>query len=186
MKGIVLTGGKGSRLRPFTYSGAKQLVPIANTPVLHFPVRQLVEAGIHEIALVVGDTEAQIRAGMGDGSEFGANFTYIRQEAPLGIAHGLGICETFAGGEAVVLYLGDNVLMGGIAGFVAQFEQSGAAGAVVLKTVDDPRAFGVAVLDGRHEWLHDGTISIDEHHRELAGRVAEEAPVAERSTVGVG
>lgn len=148
MKGIVLTGGKGSRLRPFTYSGAKQLVPIANTPVLHFPVRQLVEAGIHEIALVVGDTEAQIRAGMGDGSEFGANFTYIRQEAPLGIAHGLGICETFAGGEAVVLYLGDNVLMGGIAGFVAQFEQSGAAGAVVLKTVDDPRAFGVAVLDG--------------------------------------
>ncbi len=148
MKGIVLAGGKGSRLRPFTYSGAKQLVPIANTPVLHFPVRQLVEAGIHEIALVVGDTEPQIRAAMGDGSNFGATFTYVRQEAPLGIAHGLGMCEAFADGEPVVLYLGDNVLLGGIADFVARFREAGAGGAVVLKEVDDPRAFGVAVLDG--------------------------------------
>ncbi|MGE0602005.1 MAG: glucose-1-phosphate thymidylyltransferase [Dehalococcoidia bacterium] len=148
MKGIVLAGGKGSRLRPFTYSGAKQLVPIANTPVLHFPVRQLVEAGITEIALVVGDTEPQIRAAMGDGSGFGARFTYVRQEAPLGIAHGLGLCEGFAGGEPVVLYLGDNVLLGGISEFVARFRESNAGGAVVLKEVEDPRAFGVAVLNG--------------------------------------
>lgn len=148
MKGVILTGGKGSRLRPFTYSGAKQLVPVANTPVLHFPVRQLVEAGITEIALVVGDTAAQISEAMGDGSAFGARFTYIRQDAPLGIAHGLGICSDFAEDEPVVLYLGDNVLLGGITAFVEQFAASGAAASVVLKEVDDPRAFGVAVVAG--------------------------------------
>jgi glucose-1-phosphate thymidylyltransferase len=148
MKGIVLAGGKGSRLRPFTYSGAKQLVPIANTPVLHFPVRQLVEAGIREIALVVGETEGQVREAMGDGSAFGARFTYVRQEAPLGIAHGALVCREFVGDEAFVLYLGDNVLMGGIAGFVERFARSGADGALILREVEDPRAFGVARMDG--------------------------------------
>ena len=148
MKGIVLAGGKGSRLRPFTYSGAKQLVPIANTPVLHFPVRQLVEAGIREIALVVGETEGQVREAMGDGSAFGARFTYVRQAAPLGIAHGALVCREFVGDEAFVLYLGDNVLMGGIAGFVERFARSGADGALILREVEDPRAFGVARMDG--------------------------------------
>ncbi len=148
MKGIVLTGGVGSRLRPFTYSGAKQLVPVANTPVLHFPVRQLVDAGITEIALVVGETEPQIRSAMGDGSQFGARFTYVRQPAPLGIAHAAGMCREFAGNHAFVLYLGDNVLIGGITACVEAFRESGAAASVVLKEVGDPRAFGVAVLDG--------------------------------------
>lgn len=148
MKGIVLAGGVGSRLRPFTYSGAKQLVPVANTPVLHFPIRQLVEAGITDIAMVVGDTEPQIRAAMGDGSQFGARFTYIRQPAPLGIAHAAGMCREFVDGDGFVLYLGDNVLVGGIDGFVASFRESPAAASVILKHVTDPRAFGVAVLDG--------------------------------------
>lgn len=148
MKGIVLAGGVGSRLRPFTYSGAKQLVPVANTPVLHFPVRQLVDAGITEIALVVGETEPQIRSAMGDGSRFGARFTYVRQPAPLGIAHAIGLCREFAGNDGFVLYLGDNILIGGITGFVDAFRQSRAAASVVLKEVDDPRAFGVAVIDG--------------------------------------
>lgn len=148
MKGIVLAGGVGSRLRPFTYSGAKQLVPVANTPVLHFPVRQLVEAGITEIALVVGETESQIRAAMGDGTTFGARFTYVRQPAPLGIAHAAGMCRDFVGGDGFVLYLGDNVLIGGVTGFVQAFRQSGAAASVVLKEVADPRAFGVAVIQG--------------------------------------
>lgn len=148
MKGVVLTGGKGSRLRPFTYSGAKQLVPIANTPVLHFPVRQLVACGITEIALVVGDTEPQIRSSMGDGSDFGARFTYVRQEAPLGIAHGLGLCRAFAGGEPVVLYLGDNVLLHGIEDFVRAFSSAPAVASVLLKAVNDPRSFGVAVCEG--------------------------------------
>jgi glucose-1-phosphate thymidylyltransferase len=150
MKGVVLTGGKGSRLRPFTYSGAKQLVPIANTPVLHFPVRQLVACGITDIALVVGDTEPQIRSAMGDGSDFGARFTYVRQEAPLGIAHGLGLCRAFADRQPVVLYLGDNVLLHGIEDFVRAFEAAPSVASVVLKAVDDPRSFGVAVHEGDH------------------------------------
>ena len=148
MKGIVLAGGKGSRLRPFTYSGAKQLVPIANTPVLHFPIRQLVAAGISEIAIVVGDTADQIRAAMGDGSAFGAKFTYIQQAAPLGIAHGVLVCREFIGDDAFALYLGDNVLRGGITTFVRDFAAAGADGAVILKAVGDPRAFGVAELAG--------------------------------------
>lgn len=147
MKGVVLTGGKGSRLRPFTYSGAKQLVPIANVPVLHFPVRQLVACGITEIALVVGDTEAQIRSAMGDGSEFGARFTYLRQDAPLGIAHGLGLARDFAGDEPVILYLGDNVLLNGIEAFADAFSQRSDGASVILKSVPDPRAFGVALMD---------------------------------------
>jgi len=149
MKGVVLAGGVGSRLRPFTYSGAKQLVPVANTPVLHFPVRQLVAAGITEIALVVGDTEPQIRAAMGDGSQFGAAFTYVRQSAPLGIAHAAGLCATFAGRDGFVLYLGDNVLVGGITAFVDAFRLSDAAASLILKEVADPRAFGVAIVDGQ-------------------------------------
>jgi glucose-1-phosphate thymidylyltransferase len=148
MKGVVLAGGKGSRLRPFTYSGAKQLVPIANTPVLHFPIHQLVEAGITEIALVVGDTEPQIRAAMGDGAAFGAHFTYVPQSAPLGIAHAVAICEPFIAGQPFVLYLGDNVLQGGIRAFVHDFLASTSDGAVVLKRVPDPCAFGVAEMDG--------------------------------------
>lgn len=150
MKGIVLAGGKGSRLRPFTYSGAKQLVPIANTPVIHFPIRQLVEAGIDEIGIVVGDTQAQIRQAMGDGSAFNARFTYIPQPEPLGIAHGVALARAFVGDDPFVLYLGDNVLRGGIVDFVKGFTGSNAAGSVVLKAVSDPRAFGVAeTRDGR-------------------------------------
>ncbi|MGE5596210.1 MAG: glucose-1-phosphate thymidylyltransferase [Hyphomicrobiales bacterium] len=148
MKGLVLAGGKGSRLRPFTYSGAKQLVPIANVPVLHFPVRQLVEAGITDIAIIVGETEPQIREAMGDGSRFGARFTYIRQEAPLGIAHAVLAARPHLGDEPFVLYLGDNVLMGGIAGFAHAFEASDAAAGIILKEVADPRAFGVAEIAG--------------------------------------
>lgn len=148
MKGLVLAGGKGSRLRPFTYSGAKQLVPIANTPVLHFPVRQLVEAGIDEIGIIVGDTGQQIREAMGDGAAFGARFTYIAQPEPLGIAHAVGIARPFLGEEPFILYLGDNVLSGGILGFASRFARSGAGAGVILKRVADPRAFGVAEMDG--------------------------------------
>jgi glucose-1-phosphate thymidylyltransferase len=148
MKGIVLAGGKGSRLRPFTYSGAKQLVPIANIPVLHFPIRHLVAAGIEEIAIVVGETHEQVREAMGDGSAFGARFSYVPQDAPLGIAHAISLCREFAGSEPFVVYLGDNVLHRGSTRFVSDFAASGAAASVVLKQVDDPSAFGVARMDG--------------------------------------
>lgn len=148
MRGIILAGGKGSRLRPFTYSGAKQLVPIANIPVLHFPVRHLVAAGITEIAMVVGDTRSQVREAMGDGSAFGARFTYIDQDAPLGIAHAIGLCQEFVGDQPFAVYLGDNVLHHGIEGFVAAFSNGAAAAGVVLKEVNDPTAFGVACMEG--------------------------------------
>lgn len=148
MKGVVLSGGKGSRLRPFTYSGAKQLVPIANTPVLHFPIRQLVEAGITDIAIVVGDTGSQIREAMGDGSTFGARLTYLEQPGPLGVAHAVGMAEAFVGDDAFVVYLGDNVLHGGIVDFVDDFRRGSAGASLVLKEVEDPRAFGVADLEG--------------------------------------
>ena len=148
MKGLVLAGGKGSRLRPFTYSGAKQLVPIANTPVLHFPIRHLVEAGISEIGIVVGDTEQQIREAMGDGSIFGARFTYIPQPEPLGIAHAVSLAQPFLAEDPFVLYLGENVLRGGIASFVERFRRSVATSGVVLKRVPDARAFGVAEMEG--------------------------------------
>ena len=148
MRGIILAGGKGSRLRPFTYSGAKQLVPIANIPVLHFPVRHLVAAGIDEIAVIVGETATQVRDAMGDGSAFGARFTFIQQDAPLGIAHAVSLCQEFAQEQPFVVYLGDNVLHHGIESFVSEFERSNAAAGVVLKQVDDPTAFGVARMDG--------------------------------------
>ncbi|MEX2080867.1 MAG: glucose-1-phosphate thymidylyltransferase [Dehalococcoidia bacterium] len=146
MKGVVLAGGKGSRLRPFTYSGAKQLVPIANTPVLHFPIRQLVEAGITEIAIIVGDAEGQIREAMGDGRAFGARLTYIRQAEPLGIAHAVAVAQDFVGSDRFVVYLGDNVLHGGIGEFVRAFAEGGATASIVLREVEDPRAFGVAEM----------------------------------------
>lgn len=114
MKGLVLAGGKGSRLRPFTYSGAKQLVPVANVPVIHFPLRQLVDAGVTDIGIVCGETEPQVREAIGDGAAFGARFTYLRQAAPLGIAHAALIARNFLEDDDFVLYLGDNVLLGGI------------------------------------------------------------------------
>ncbi|MFN0096906.1 MAG: glucose-1-phosphate thymidylyltransferase [Dehalococcoidia bacterium] len=148
MKGLILSGGKGTRLRPFTYSGAKQLVPIANTPVLHFPVRQLVEAGITEIGIIVGETGGQIRDAMGEGEAFGARFTYIPQVEPLGLAHAVAIAEGFLGGEPFIMYLGDNVLLGGIEWFVDAFRREGTP-AVIVRSVPDPSAFGVAeVADG--------------------------------------
>jgi glucose-1-phosphate thymidylyltransferase len=149
VKGLILSGGKGTRLRPFTYSGAKQLVPIANTPVLHFPVRQLVESGIDEIGIVVGDTEAQIREAMGDGAAFGARFTYIRQAEPLGLAHAVAISEPFLGRAPFVMVLGDNVLLGGIRWFVDAFRAEGTP-AVIVRSVADPHAFGVAEVANGH------------------------------------
>src|SRR5919109_3516777 len=99
LKGLVLSGGKGTRLRPFTYTGAKQLVPVANKPVLFYAIEDLVEAGISDIGIVIGDTGNQIRAAVGDGARFNAQVTYIPQEAPLGIAHGIRIAQDFIGDE---------------------------------------------------------------------------------------
>ena len=148
MKGLILSGGKGTRLWPITYPGAKQLVPVANKPVLFYAIEDLVEAGITEIGIVVGDTGDQIRAAVGDGSAFGAKVTYIQQDAPLGIAHGVKIAEPFIGKDRFVLFLGDNFIRDGIVSLVKKFEDSGVNSQILLYRVRNPQDFGVAELSG--------------------------------------
>ena len=146
MKGLILSGGKGTRLRPLTYTSAKQLVPVANKPVLFYGVEALVAAGITDIGVVVGDTQAEIRAALGDGSRFGARMTYIPQDAPRGLAHAVLIAEEFIGKDPFVMYLGDNLLNRGIGSFVEQFVKEKPAAQILLTPVPDPQMFGVAEL----------------------------------------
>jgi glucose-1-phosphate thymidylyltransferase len=146
MKGLILSGGKGTRLRPLTYTSAKQLVPVANKPVLFYGVEALVEAGITDIGIVVGDTQAEIRAAVGDGSRWHARVTYIEQDAPRGLAHAVLISEPFIGREPFVMYLGDNLLNKGIVPFVEQFVRDEPAAQILLTPVPDPQMFGVAEL----------------------------------------
>jgi glucose-1-phosphate thymidylyltransferase len=150
VKGLVLSGGLGTRLRPLTYTGAKQLVPIANKPVLFYALEDLVEAGITDIAIVVGDTRAQIQAAVGDGSQFGARVTYIVQEAPLGIAHGIRIARDFLGDDRFVLFLGDNFLREGIVPYADSFRRGESHAEILLYRVHNPQDFGVAEMrDGQ-------------------------------------
>ena len=148
MKGLILSGGKGTRLRPLTYTSAKQLVPVANKPVLFYGIEALVEAGITDIGIVVGDTHAEIRAAVGDGSKFGARITYIPQDAPRGLAHAVKISQDFIGSDPFVMYLGDNLLNRGIVEFVDQFVKEKPAAQILLTPVPDPQMFGVAELNG--------------------------------------
>ncbi len=148
MKGLILSGGKGTRLRPLTYTSAKQLVPVANKPVLFYGIEALVDAGITDIGIVVGDTEAEIRAAVGDGSRWNARITYLPQDAPRGLAHAVLISEAFINGEPFVMYLGDNLLNRGIVEFVEQFTREAPAAQILLTPVPDPQMFGVAELDG--------------------------------------
>jgi glucose-1-phosphate thymidylyltransferase len=146
MKGLILSGGKGTRLRPLTYTSAKQLVPVANKPVLFYGIEALVAAGITDIGIVVGDTQAEIRAAVGDGSKWGAKVTYIPQDAPRGLAHAVLISESFIGADPFVMYLGDNLLNRGITEFVEQFVKEKPAAQILLTPVPDPQMFGVAEL----------------------------------------
>ena len=148
MKGLILSGGKGTRLRPITYTSAKQLVPVANKPVLFYGLEALAEAGIREIGIVVGDTAAEIRAAVGDGSKWGVTVTYIEQDAPRGLAHAVLISEAYLAGEPFVMYLGDNLLNHSITRFVQEFEQRKPAAQILLAHVPDPQMFGVAELAG--------------------------------------
>jgi glucose-1-phosphate thymidylyltransferase len=150
MKGLILSGGRGTRLRPLTYTSAKQLVPVANKPVLFYGIEALAEAGIREIGIVVGDTQAEIRAAVGDGSAWGVSITYIEQDAPRGLAHAVLISEPFLGDEPFVMYLGDNLLNKGITNFVDEFVREKPHAQILLARVPDPQMFGVAELsDGR-------------------------------------
>jgi glucose-1-phosphate thymidylyltransferase len=148
VKGLVLAGGSGTRLRPITHTSAKQLVPIGNRPVLDFGLASIAEAGITHVGIIVGETHREIRAHVGDGSRYGLEVTYIHQPEPLGLAHAVLIACDFLGDDDFVMYLGDNLLTSGIADVVQRFREGDAAAQVLLAKVADPQHFGVAVLDG--------------------------------------
>jgi glucose-1-phosphate thymidylyltransferase len=147
LKGLVLAGGKGSRLRPLTATGAKQLVPVANKPVLFYALEQLVAAGITELGIIVGETGDQVRAAVGDGAAFGAQITYLPQAAPLGLAHAIVTARAWLGDDPFCMFLGDNFLGHGIASYAAAFARSDCTAQILLKRVANPAAFGVALLD---------------------------------------
>ena len=144
----MLSGGRGTRLRPITHTSAKQLVPIANKPILFYGLEAIRDAGITDVGIVVGDTHREIEAAVGDGSQFGIRVTYIRQEAPLGLAHAVKIARGFIGDEPFVMYLGDNLIKGGVADFVEEFRRTRPNAQILLARVDNPGDFGVAELSG--------------------------------------
>jgi glucose-1-phosphate thymidylyltransferase len=148
MKALILSGGKGTRLRPITFTSAKQLVPVANKPILFYGIESIRDAGIDRIGIVVGDTHEEIRAAVGDGSRFGVKVTYIQQEAPLGLAHAVKISQDYLGDEPFVMFLGDNLIKDGITPFVREFERERPNSQILLARVKHPEEFGVAVLEG--------------------------------------
>jgi len=148
VKALILSGGKGTRLRPITHTGAKQLIPVGNKPILFYCIESIREAGITEIGIVVGDTEAEIRAAVGDGAALGVRATYVRQDAPLGLAHAVKVSQGFLRDDPFVMYLGDNLILDGITPLVREFERDRPASQILLAHVPNPQEFGVAELDG--------------------------------------
>ncbi len=149
LKGLILSGGAGTRLRPITHTSAKQLVPVANKPVLFYGIEALVDAGVTEIGIIIApETGDEIREAAGDGSAFGAKITYIVQDKPAGLAHAVLTAEEFIGGSPFVMYLGDNLLADGLRGLVSTFREEEPDALILLTPVDDPQSYGVAELDG--------------------------------------
>jgi glucose-1-phosphate thymidylyltransferase len=162
----VLSGGEGSRLRPITHTNAKQLIPIAGRPILFHALDSIREAKIREVGIVVGQTAAEVRAAVGDGSRWGLDVTYIEQAAPLGLAHAVLTSADFVRGEPFLMYLGDNMLIEGVAGFVEAFEREEPDAQIFLTRVPEPERFGVAVLEG------DRVVRLVEKPREFVSDIA--------------
>jgi glucose-1-phosphate thymidylyltransferase len=167
MKALVLSGGSGSRLRPITHTSAKQLVPVANKPVLFYGLEAIRDAGITDVGIVVGDTAPAIQEAVGDGGAFGLDTTYIRQDAPRGLAHAVLIAREYLGDDDFVMYLGDNFIIGGISPLVEEFRVGRPDAQIMLTRVPDPRQFGVAELDAAGE-----VIGLEEKPREPKGDLA--------------
>lgn len=147
MKGLILSGGKGTRLYPLTFTSAKQLIPVANKPVLFRVIESIRDAGITDIGIVVGDTAEDIQSAVRDGRRWGVDITYIKQDAPLGLAHAVKISRDFLQDERFVMFLGDNVIEGGISKLIKEFAGSDWNSQIVLTEVAHPESYGVAELD---------------------------------------
>ena len=170
MRALILAGGEGSRLRPLTHTNAKQLIPVAGSPILFHALESIRDAGIAEVAIVIGSTGDEIRAAVGDGSAWGLDVTYVEQPAPLGLADAVRCARDVVAGEPFLMYLGDNVLLEGVSRFVEEFERTRPDAQIFLARVPEPERFGVAVLDG------DRVVRLVEKPRE---------PVSDLALVGV-
>lgn len=150
IKALVLSGGRGTRLRPLTYTAAKQLLPVANKPILFYGLEAIASAGIRDVGIIVGDTKREIASATGDGSRWGIRIKYIEQEVPLGLAHAVKIAKDFLDGSSFVMYLGDNLLCNGITSLVESFRKERSTAQILLTKVENPNQFGVAELkDGK-------------------------------------